>query len=475
MKVTCLGALALGFAAGTAHAFDYGPDNVDVAAHWAARANLASAVMFSGLGEPITFDMAERDEWLRRAGFVVRPPMPDMAVVGAVYALGEPRFVEAPDFADPGTLRWDAEAFDRTLDPGAQAWALVKITAPVFHLVYHETREDKLAALMMIPQAREQARALQRRLGTEDGLFAALHPDGRRGEPSPRDQAAVLWGTANLVLAATSELDDYWHEAYRNLVRIRDYRPLLEHAFEAVQALPPATPAGRAIVVQALGRYTLATEQPEHRAEALDLARRHADALAEPRPDTLEDLGLAVYGLAEAGRLLSNHELGDRAAALFAEALLPLWDEAVGVFRPKDGELVYTPRVLGALVAALNAMRWHGPKDLAGEADRLYPRLFQSVLVEGGMLQASPLALVAEDYFAKEPEAHFAHPDLPAPEEVGRAPVFASEVRHENGAWRVTDGRFVTADALFLANMLVMRLDGEADAFLSGRLLPKLR
>ncbi|MDP8995366.1 MAG: hypothetical protein M3N07_10415, partial [Pseudomonadota bacterium] len=55
---------------------------------------------------------------------------------------------------------------------------------------------------------------------------------------------------------------------------------------------------------------------------------------------------------------------------------------------------------------------------------------------------------------------------LPAPTEAGVAPVFAGEVRYENGAWRLSDPMFRTADAMFLTSMLVMSRDGQADAFL---------
>ncbi|MGH6959518.1 MAG: hypothetical protein ACREE7_03455, partial [Dongiaceae bacterium] len=73
------------------------------------------------------------------------------------------------------------------------------------------------------------------------------------------------------------------------------------------------------------------------------------------------------------------------------------------------------------------------------------------------------------------PDATFAHPALPAPERARLAPVFAGEVVHENGTWRVTERRFRTAEAMFLANMLVMPREGEADAFLPADRLATLK
>src|SRR3546814_10683081 len=100
--------------------FHYGADTVDIAAHWAGRSTLASAVMFSGLGEPLPISMSTADDILKHAGYVTRPAMPDMAMVGAVYASGDPRFKQPPDLSDLRTLRWDPGTFDRTLAQAAQ-------------------------------------------------------------------------------------------------------------------------------------------------------------------------------------------------------------------------------------------------------------------------------------------------------------------------------------------------------------------
>jgi len=456
--------------------FRYDAGIVDTAAHWTGRATLANALMFSGLGEPVRVSMSEMDDILKHAGYVTRPPMPDMAMVGAIYAAGDPRFVTTPNLDDLRTLRWDPASFDRTLDPEAQAWAVVKTTAPEFHLNFHESRDERRIALMMLPQARAQLDALANRLRDADGLFAARSLDGTFAAPQPRHQAAVLWAAANLVLAATSERDDYWHTAARALLDPWPGRALGDAALAAVAALPPEAPADRAIAVQGLGRYAIATDDAEKRNRALQLARGHADALTSPVPEAgLEDLAFAVYGLIEAGRLFEENVYRDAATELFQSRLMPLWDEAIGAFRAPDGAAVYTPRTLAALVAGLNALRWHGPDDVAREADRLYPQLFETVLIRAGMLLASPLPLVPQHYLDREPAAHFAHPALPAVQDAGVAPVFAAAVRHADGGWTVTDGTFRTADAMLLANMLVMPRDGRADAFLPADRLAGLQ
>src|SRR3546814_6879045 len=73
------------------------------------------------------------------------------------------------------------------------------------------------------------------------------------------------------------------------------------------------------------------------------------------------------------------------------------------------------------------------------------------------------------------PDVAFAHPKLPALDKAGVAPVCAGEVIYENGTWRVSDRRFRTAEAMFLANMLVMPHDGQADPFLPADRLSGLQ
>ncbi|WP_420406474.1 hypothetical protein [Hoeflea sp.] len=456
--------------------FHYDETNVRPAVYFAALSNLANAVMFPGLGEALIISPYERDEWLRHAGYVTRPAMPDMAAVGPLYAGAEPRFAGAPDFTVPRTLVWEQSSVDRTLDPSAQAWAMAKITSPEFHLQFHDLPDNKLAGLMMIPQARAQAQTLEKRLLNPAGLFAPLRTDGTFGEPSPRDQIAVLWAASNIILAGTSGRDDYWHAAYRDLTDPDSYRDLLRKAFAAVRKLPPQTPADRGLAIEALGRFALATGDDEEQANALRFAREHADALKQGEATEIEDIAFAIYGLTEAGRLLAEPGYGEAAAAVFRDRLLPRWDDVASLFRSGEEPMIYTPRLAGAVTAALGAMRWYGPEDLSSHANALFPRFFENAVIRSGLMQASPLPLVAKPYLENELPERFAHPALPQAERTGKVPVFASEVVYADGGWSVSDPTFRTGDALFLANMLAIRSDdGRTDVFLPDASLGELK
>ncbi|MDA1089077.1 MAG: hypothetical protein O3A85_02015 [Proteobacteria bacterium] len=455
--------------------FHYDENSVGPATYYAAISNLANAVMFSGLGEELIVSPYERDDWLRRAGYVTRPPMPDMGIVGPVYASSEPAFEKAPDFSKPETLRWKTDGVDRTLDPGAQAWTLLKITSPQFHLQFHDLPENKIAALMMVPQARVQASVLVDRLRNDDGVFAPRSPDGKFLSATPRDQAAVLWAASSLIHAGSSSRDDYWHKAYGDLTKADKYRPLADHAFAALDKLPPRRPAERAIAIEALGLYALALRDDAKRRQAIERARTHANVLKKETLSALEDIALGIYGLVEAGRLLGDKSYADAAAERFRSTLMPLWNDTAGVFLSSNGKGIYTPNTVGAVVAALNALRWYGPDDLAGEAARLYPRFFENAIIRSGLLRASPLALVSKNYRDAQPAAYFAHPLLPDSKDTGTAPVFAAMVVYEGGTWSVAETAFETSAAMFLSNMLALKSDGRADPFLPDDLLSAIR
>jgi hypothetical protein len=452
--------------------FHYDENSVRPATYFAALSNLTSTAMFSGQGERLIFSMYERDNWLRRVGFVTRPPMPDVRLVGAVYAGADPGYVLAPDFSDAGTLRWSADGFDRALEPGAQAWTLLKISSPLFNKQFNQLRQNKVGSLMMIPQARALTSVLDRRL-TNGGLFAPRDATGNFGSPKAIDQAAVLWAASSMILAATNGDTDYWHQAFADLTDVDAARPLAERAFVALGTLPPRDPAARAIAIAALGRYALT--DPSAREAALALARTHADALKTSVGDTLYDLSLSIYGLVEAGRLLDDTSYLTAAMALFDTQLLPRWREAAGVFVAPDGTGTYTPDDAGAVIAALNAVRWYGRADQAARASMMYPAFFENAIVRSGLLLASPLGLVGAKYLQDQPVENFALPSLPDPARAGLAPVFAAEVAYDGEVWTVTDPRFRTGSAMFLSNMLALQTEGDADTFLSTNALAALR
>jgi len=472
--VALIGFLWASLATAADNSFHYDEKSVRPATYFAAITNLANAVMFSGLGEDLIFSPYERDDWLRRSGYVSRPPMPDMGIIGPIFASSKPEFSMAPDFSTPSTLRWKTDGFDKTLDPGAQAWTLLKISSPQFHLQFHELPENKIAGLMMLPQARMQATVLSDRLRNGDELFAARAPDGKFMAPKARDQAAVLWAASSLILAGSSARTDYWHKAYGDLTNADDYRPLADTAYAGVTKMPGDNSADRGIAIQALGRYALTLSDRAKQQKVMALIGEIAENLKIDRGSSLEDISLGIYGLVEAGRVLNDEQYAKIAGERFKSALLSRWDEKAGVFL-SDGSADYSPTTIGAVIAALNAMRWYGDSENAIKAAALYPQFFENAIVRSGLLQGSPIALVSKKYLEEQPAANFAHPMLKDAKDTGMAPVFASRVVYASGKWTVADTSFRTSSAMFLANMLALKSEGIADTFLPDNLLAKLR
>ncbi len=165
-----------------------------------------------------------------------------------------------------------------------------------------------------------------------------------------------------------------------------------------------------------------------------------------------------------------------------------MWDDKAGVYATskESKKYTYTPFDVGAVLAALNTLLWFtippydAPLDSGPSlAQKRYIRFFENALVISGMQQASGIVLVEPIYLKREPEVHFAHPVLPLPEkaggEFGRAPVYAGEVTFADGKWKVTDSRFRTRDAMFLANMSVILNRHQADSFIPlGKLTARL-
>ncbi|MFV2038553.1 MAG: hypothetical protein ACC646_13270, partial [Paracoccaceae bacterium] len=325
-----------------------------------------------------------------------------------------------------------------------------------------------------IPQARAQLKTLDRRL-LDGGLFAPLASDGTFGPATALDQAAVLWASASLISAATSEAQDYWHRAFADLTDPDDSRVVAGRAFAAISALPAQGAAARAITIEALGRYAAVAQDAAVKTQALKLARQHADALVAGDPTSLQDVALSIYGLVEAGRLLDDQNYIDTAMQVFRRDLMARWSDTAGVFVAPDGTAAYTPQTIGAVIAALNAVRWYGPDDQAAVAAGLYPVFFENAIVRSGLLRASPRALVSAKYLESRPAESFAHPALPEPAEAGVAAVFAAGARFENGVWSVTNPIFETGPAMFLANMLALQTDGQADTFLTDDQLQSIR
>jgi len=118
----------------------------------------------------------------------------------------------------------------------------------------------------------------------------------------------------------------------------------------------------------------------------------------------------------------------------------------------------------------LNAVRFHsGAETEARLAETRYVQLVETMFGKAGLLLATGVGAVPARYRWREPLLHFTHPALAPPVAAGgrygRPPVYAGEVAWDGERWAVSDGRFHTAPAMFLALMSGWLRGSKADAF----------
>ncbi len=445
-------------------------------AYWYSLYNVAHLTMFSGMGKIMKGGgMTGIIEWLKGGGVQKAELVKDMVMISSVYSEGDPHFTQSVDLNDKRSMGWDRKKMNKTLNPSAQAFTIIKSVTKNFHRDYHETKGNQRIAIAMYPEAREMAKLLAEQMMDDRGLFVSVSPDGKKGKPVPFDQVSVLWAFSDLASVSS----DPEVPPYNDDDLITWSGEMAHKAFEAIKTLPPASIIDKAIAIEALGRYGVATDEKALRKEALGLIFRYAETLRRGSKKTVTQMGLSVYGLIEAYRVTGNHEFLKEALRIFNRRMESLWDEKAGIYANfKDSKRhVYTPFDVGAVLAALNSVIWFtlppyddpinsGP-DLA---KKRYVTFFENSLVLSGMQHASGISLVEKRYVDREPRIHIAHPSLPQPEEAGGkfgiAPVYASEVIFENGEWAITNDNFNTRGAMFLANMSVILNRHQADCFI---------
>ncbi|MEE9611317.1 MAG: hypothetical protein V3W19_08695 [Desulfatiglandales bacterium] len=490
MKRLTLAVLIFFIASGAAYgerkrAADFTFEAAQKQAYWYSLNNVAHLTMFSGMGKIMKGGgMTGIIEWLKGGGVKKAELVKDMYMISSVYAEGDPHFIQAVDLDNKRSMGWDRQKMDKTLNPSAQAFTIIKSVTKNFHRDYHETKDNQRIAIAMYPEAKEMAKLLVEKMIDDRGLFVTLSPDGKEVKPNPFDQVAVLWAFSDLALISS----DPEVPPYNDVDLARWSSKMADKAFNATKRLPPESIIDKAIAIEALGRYGAAIDDKVLRREAIRLILRYAEALRKGSKKTITEMGLSVYGLIEAFRVTGSPGFMKEALRIFNKDMESLWDKKAGIYANFKGSKrhVYTPFDVGAVLAALNSIAWFvvppydDPLDSGPDlAKKRYVKFFENALVISGLQRASGISLVERRYLDREARNHFAHPSLPQPEEgggsFGIAPVYASEVSFEDGKWAVTNERFNTKEAMFLATMSVILNRHQVDSFIPvQRLMAKL-
>ncbi|MFC7018403.1 halocyanin domain-containing protein [Halomicroarcula sp. GCM10025743] len=471
-------------------------------AYWYSLYNMSTNIAMSGNGVPFPLNdqMAQlRDQrlpaMLETAGDE-GPPIRNPNLSLAAFTEGDPHFTQRPDFGgesgrpDAETLAWDPEQSSGIVSPSSLAWTHLKgVTWAKNFQAHFDLLPDEIQ-----PQFRAQLLATLAQVGINAAVLvggsrgngALTHGDSFEflseyrpaageivdGTRRPHHHAAMLWFLSDM----TSLAQNGWF-GYENP------RPLLprEAGADAVFDPPvgiqeitdgvaettmglfdPATVAQQestrsvGLLLGAVGYYGPQAGSGESRSAAADYANGLAGVIetnlagngkvTNGAANQAATQGTVAQGLLWASQL-DGVDYEDTASDVVGYLVDELWDADAGTFASGSGDSTYTitARDAGDITGGLNAA-----DAVLGntEVRPLFAEFFDATFNRGRLQRAQ-----------RPPSVSQSNPDEPPlpPEaggEFGQAAVYNGEVEYDIGAgeWSVTDDRFYTADALYLAN-----------------------
>jgi uncharacterized coiled-coil protein SlyX len=412
---------------------------------WYALYNVESLVLTSGLGLELELKMEDPAETLEQMG--ISPPdslLKRLFLNQVPYRSGSPRFAQTPNLDDPATLRWDPVAMERTISLEALAYTVIaelewgKRLEQFTRQTQIQTDSQRFAdrqALLFSRLAAATVDFAEKRLKRADGLYweeLRWWRDApiRRGPPPWRGQIAWLWALSALISSeeSSANTDALTEELFRLLDRDLPWGEL--------------SVRDASLALKALAWFAVFTHDRDLQGRALRRVDELASLLLQLQPP--EDRSLEAQAAIVSGLLYADHLTGDgryRTAALDAwNRLLNLWDETLGVFAPQPTmPFEITIDEVGELLSAFHTVIYVTGDE---EAKLLYAKFFQTLKRAGFQRAEGP-----------EAGGGFDGDPVPDPRQVGEAPVLISMVRWDPEAgWQVSDGRFRTAPALYVAN-----------------------
>ncbi|MEF8842064.1 MAG: plastocyanin/azurin family copper-binding protein [Haloarculaceae archaeon] len=488
--------------------------------YWYSLYNMSTNIAMAGNGVPFPLNdqMAEmRDQRLPamlQNADTDRPPIKDPNLVFAAFTEGDPQFTQDPVLAgedgrpDASTLAWDKSESSGVVSPSSLAWTHLKGVTWAKNFQNH----FDVLPTEMAPKFRAQLLTTLAQVGINAALLvggsrgngALTHGDswellseyrpaeGRIEDETrrPHHHAAMLWFLSDM----TSLAGNGWF-GYVNP------RPLIpkdadsEGVFDppvGIQEITDGTaettmdlfdPADVAdqestrsvgLMLGAVGYYGPQAGSSDLRSATAD----YADGLADVVEENLAGNGMvengaanqaATQGIVAQGLLWASQLDGvdhtGTAEDVLGYMLDELWDEDAGTFATGEGDTTYamTARDAGDVTGGLNA----ADAVLGMEVKDVYARYFDRTFNRGRLQRA-------ERPPSRDESAEHTLPLPPAAGgEHGQAAVYNGEIEYDTGSgeWSVTDDRFYTAEALYLANQDIWISQWGGD-FYQGRGVP---
>jgi len=480
----------------------YGWEDATWDSYWYSLYNMSTNIVMSGNGVRFPHNEQQQQAFEQRFPAIIEnaeadgPPVRNPWLNMAPFTEGDPHFTQEPDFGgenqrpDAATLRWDPDTSSQTVSPSSLAWSHLK---GVTWAKNFENHLDILPASIR-PQFRAQVLSTAAQIGVnaaliqggpenngaltkgeslelvsqfrpgppaypEDSMYDPPQPGYPDRTTRPHHHAAMLWFLSDLNSLAQNgwfgyvnpeplipaeriqELTDGMAEATTNVVNPSD--------------LQSTRTAG--LLLAAVGYYGPQASNDEARSQAGDYAAELADSIAT----SVENNGLvtggsanqaATQGIVGQGLVWASDGFNDVDRTDLAESVLgylvdDLWNEKAGVFAAgtDTSTHTYTARDAGDIVGGINAATNVLGMD---DAKRKYGMWFNETMNRAPLQRAQRQNSVDN---SDNPQ-----PPLPpmAGGEFGQAAVVNAEVEYDadTDEWTVTDDRFDTEWALYLAN-----------------------
>jgi plastocyanin len=457
--------------------------------YWYSLFNMSTNIAMSGNGVLFPHNEEQQQAFDQRfpamleAASTDRPPINNPNLNMAAFTEGDPQFTQQPVFEDEtgrpnaDTLSWDQSASSGVVSPSSLAWTHLKGVTWAKNFEAHfdilpaslaaEFRSMVLTTLAQIgiratliaggPEGNGALTANDDSLQLVSG-FRPAGPEVTDPTPRPHHHSAMLWFLSDMVSLAQGGWFGY--ENPEPLIPAENIQQLADGMFRTTSNLfaPDAVDSTRDIgqLLDAVGWYGTHAGNDELRSAAVE----YANGLAGRIESSLAGNGLvengadnqaATQGIVGQGLLWASEIDGvdhtDTAADVLGYLTDALWDSDAGTFKPGENADTYTitARDAGDITGGLNAA--DAVLGLDGTKDQ-FATFFNQTFNRGRLQRAQRPQSVDEGADHQPPLP------LAAGGEHGQAAVYNAEVEYDPDAdeWSVTDDRFDTEWALYLAN-----------------------
>ncbi|RDI69523.1 plasmid stabilization protein [Halopelagius longus] len=496
--------------------------------YWYSLYNMNTTIAVSGVGVLFPHNEQQKKMFKKRLRAILKhsevdkPPIKNPNLNMAPFTEGDPHFTQkpvAPFTVDSrkhqhgdghgeaptvqrihaNTMAWNREEMSHVVSPSSVAWTHLKGVTWAKNFQNHfgllpENMAAKFRAQMLTTIAQISIKATLVDGGPDGNgaltknddnllLVSGYNPKKKEvvdSEPRPMQHAAMLWFLSDMVSLA--EGGWYGYVNPKPLIPSEKLQQLLDGmAKTTMNAFPPekvvemGSTRDVGVMLGGMGWYGTHAGSETLRERAAE----YANALASLIKDNLSDDGVvqngtenqaATQGAVGQGLLWASQVEGvshqNTARAVLNCMMEQFWDEDAGTFATGTDDETYTitARDAGDVTGGLNAA--DAVLDIEGAQD-LFATYFNQTFNRGRLQRAQrPASLDPEERYV-----------LPLPQNAGgkygQAAVYNTEVTYLADAdeWEVTDDRFTTAQALYLANQDVW-IGQWGGSFYDGRGVP---